>query len=96
MLCASSGTSQAPACARRTGQTRHPIAAATVRQILHDAGTGPAPRRTGPTWQQFLTAQARSILDAWNTQPRPTINMTASKALPVIRVLYHSSFADDI
>jgi putative transposase len=40
----------------------HPIAAATVRQILHGAGTGPAPRRTGPTWQQFLTAQARGIV----------------------------------
>jgi transposase InsO family protein len=40
----------------------HPIAAATVGQILHDAGIGPAPRRTGPTWKQFLTTQARSIL----------------------------------
>jgi putative transposase len=40
----------------------HPIAAATVWQILHDAGIGPAPRRTGPTWKQFLTTQARSIL----------------------------------
>ena len=40
----------------------HPIAAATVWQILHDAGIDPAPRRTGPTWKQFLTAQARSIL----------------------------------
>jgi transposase len=40
----------------------HPIAAATVWQILHAAGTGPAPRRTGPTWQQFLTAQARGIV----------------------------------
>ncbi len=42
----------------------HPIAASTVRQILHAAGIGPAPRRTGPTWQQFLTAQARGILAA--------------------------------
>jgi putative transposase len=42
----------------------HPIAASTVWQILHDAGTGPAPRRTGPTWKQFLTAQARGILAA--------------------------------
>jgi transposase len=40
----------------------HPIAAATVWQILHDAGIGPAPRRTGPTWRQFLTAQARGII----------------------------------
>ena len=42
----------------------HPIAASTVWQILHDAGTGPAPRRTGPTWKQFLTAQARGIVAA--------------------------------
>ena len=42
----------------------HPIAAATVWQILHDAGIGPAPRRTGPTWKQFLNAQARGILAA--------------------------------
>ena len=40
----------------------HSIAASTVGQILHDAGTGPAPRRTAPTWKQFLTAQARGIL----------------------------------
>ena len=40
----------------------HPIAAATVWQILHDAGIDPAPRRTGPTCKQFLTAQARGIL----------------------------------
>jgi putative transposase len=42
----------------------HHIAASTIRQILHDAGIGPAPRRTGPTWKQFLTAQARGILAA--------------------------------
>jgi putative transposase len=42
----------------------HHIAAATVWQILHDTGIGPAPRRTGPTWKQFLTAQARGILAA--------------------------------
>jgi putative transposase len=40
----------------------HPIAASTVRQILHRAGIDPAPRRTGPTWKQFLTAQAAGIL----------------------------------
>jgi putative transposase len=40
----------------------HPIAAATVWQILHDAGIGPAPRRTGPAWKHFLAAQARGIL----------------------------------
>jgi putative transposase len=39
-------------------------AASTIWQILHDAGTGPAPRRTEPTWKQFLTLQARGILAA--------------------------------
>jgi putative transposase len=29
----------------------HPIAASTVWQILHDAGTHPEPRRIGPTWK---------------------------------------------
>ncbi len=42
----------------------HPIAASAVWQILHAAGTGPAPRRTGPAWKEFLTAQARGILAA--------------------------------
>jgi transposase InsO family protein len=40
----------------------HPIAASTVRQILHRAGIDPAPRRPGPTRKQFLTAQAAGIL----------------------------------
>ena len=31
-------------------------------QILHDAGTGPAPRRSGHTWRAFLQAQAKTIL----------------------------------
>src|SRR6266516_3598006 len=42
----------------------HRIAASTVWQIMHAAGTGPAPRRTGPAWKQFLTAQARGVLAA--------------------------------
>ncbi len=42
----------------------HPIAASTVRQILHAAGIDPAPRRPGPTWKQFLAAQARGVLAA--------------------------------
>jgi putative transposase len=45
----------------------HRIAASTVWQILHDAGTGPAPRRAGPTWRQFLAARpaASSTLSTW-------------------------------
>jgi putative transposase len=40
----------------------HVIAASTVREILHAAGFGPAPRRAGPAWRQFLTGQARAII----------------------------------
>lgn len=38
------------------------IAASAVREILHAAGTGPAPQRAGPAWRQFLAAQARAII----------------------------------
>src|ERR1022692_4230343 len=38
------------------------VAPSTVREILHAAGTGPAPRRSGPTWRQFLHTQATGIL----------------------------------
>jgi hypothetical protein len=38
------------------------IAASTAREILKNAGTGPAPRRTGPTWSQFLRSQAEAVL----------------------------------
>jgi hypothetical protein len=56
-----------PGCGHRRVQGElarlgHPIAAATVWQILHAAPIGPAPRRTGPTRKQFLTVQARGIL----------------------------------
>jgi hypothetical protein len=53
-----------PAGAKQLVKLGHPIAASTVRQLLHAAGTGPAPRRTGPAGKQFPTAQARSILAA--------------------------------
>ncbi|MFC5853554.1 integrase core domain-containing protein [Streptomyces chlorus] len=42
----------------------HRIAASTVREILHAAGTGPAPRRSGPTWREFLAARAGGIIAA--------------------------------
>jgi putative transposase len=42
----------------------HRVAASTLWQIRHDAGTGPAPRCAGPAWKQFLTAQAGGILAA--------------------------------
>ncbi|MET7906449.1 integrase core domain-containing protein [Streptomyces sp. NPDC005355] len=40
----------------------HPIAASTVRQILHTAGIDPAPRHTGPTWRAFLSTQATGLI----------------------------------
>ncbi len=36
--------------------------AATVWEILKNAGIDPAPRRTAPTWPQFLRSQAEAIL----------------------------------
>ena len=38
------------------------VAPSNVWEILHAAGTDPAPRRPGPTWRQFLHAQAAEIL----------------------------------
>ena len=38
------------------------VAPPTLRQILKDAGTGPAPRRGGPGWAEFLRSQAQAIL----------------------------------
>ncbi|WP_433445601.1 hypothetical protein [Nonomuraea sp. CA-141351] len=40
----------------------HKIAAATVWNILNQAGIDPAPRRSGPTWTQFLTTQAEHVV----------------------------------
>ena len=40
------------------------LAPSTVRQILKDAGTGPAPTRSGQAWRAFLQAQAKTILAA--------------------------------
>lgn len=38
------------------------VASATIWEILHATGIGPAPRRAGPTWRQFLRIQAAGIL----------------------------------
>jgi putative transposase len=38
------------------------IAAATVWEILHDAGIDPAPQRTTATWASFLRSQADALL----------------------------------
>jgi len=40
------------------------VAPSTAWQILHDAGTGPAPNRRGPAWGAFLATQAHSIVAA--------------------------------
>jgi putative transposase len=38
------------------------VSPSTVRRILINAGSGPAPRREGPSWRQFLSSQAASML----------------------------------
>src|SRR6266516_2632009 len=38
------------------------VAAPAVREILKNAGIGPAPRRSGLAWPQFLSSQAEAIL----------------------------------
>ena len=38
------------------------VAAATVWNILNQAGVDPAPRRSGPTWREFCRAQAQTML----------------------------------
>jgi transposase InsO family protein len=38
------------------------VAASTVWEILHDAGTGPAPERSSTTWADFLRSQAGALL----------------------------------
>ncbi|MFF1359984.1 hypothetical protein [Streptomyces sp. NPDC058297] len=42
----------------------YPIAPSTVWEILHAAGTDPAPQHSGPTWRQFLNPQAHGIIAA--------------------------------
>jgi transposase InsO family protein len=44
---------------RRLG---HRIAAATVWQILRNAGRQPTPERTGPTWSEFISSQAHAMV----------------------------------
>ena len=53
---------------RRLG---HPVAASTVWQLLHGAGTGPAPRRTRPAWKQFLTARPAAFSRPISSTPAP-------------------------
>jgi transposase InsO family protein len=38
------------------------VAAATVWNILREAGLDPAPRRSGPSWREFCRAQAATML----------------------------------
>lgn len=42
----------------------HKLAPPAVRQILDDAGIGPAPSRTGQAWRAFLEAQAKMLVAA--------------------------------
>ena len=38
------------------------VAGSTVGEILHDAGTGPAPGRSSTTWAGFLRSPAGALL----------------------------------
>jgi len=49
------------------------VAPSTVRQILKDARTGPAPRWDGPGWAEFLRSQAQGSW--WWTSSAPTCSM---------------------
>jgi hypothetical protein len=42
----------------------HRISASTVGEMLHAAGSDPAPRRSGPAWREVLTARAEGIIAA--------------------------------
>ncbi|MGI8451531.1 MAG: hypothetical protein ACR2MP_30970 [Streptosporangiaceae bacterium] len=59
------------------------VAPSTVRQILKDVGTGPAPCRDGPGWAEFLRSQAQAIL-ALDFFTADLLNGTTVYALAVI------------
>jgi len=63
------------------------VAPPTVREILHAAGTDPAPRPPGPTWRQFLRAQAAGILAV----DFPHAGTVLSKRLHVLVLIEHGT-----
>jgi putative transposase len=63
------------------------VAASTVWEILHEAGTGPAPERSSATWAGFLRSQAEALLacDFFETVP------LSGTRLHVLAVTGHST-----
>jgi putative transposase len=51
-----------PPGTRRAAGARGKVAASTVWEILHEAGTDPAPERSSTTWAGFLCSQAEALL----------------------------------
>jgi putative transposase len=47
------------------------VAASTVWEILHDAGTGPAPERSSTTWADFLRSQAGALMAVTSSRRSP-------------------------
>ena len=63
------------------------VAASTVWQILHEAGSDPAPDRTATTWADFLRTQANALLAADFIE---TVTLTGAR-LYILAVIEHAT-----
>ena len=63
------------------------ITASTVWEILHAAGTDPAPDRATTTWTQFLRSQAEALLAADFLE---TLTLTGTRTY-ILAVIEHTS-----
>ncbi|MEV6350787.1 integrase core domain-containing protein [Actinoplanes sp. NPDC051851] len=63
------------------------VAAATVWEILHDAGIDPTPERTSSTWATFLRSQAQGLLAADFFE---TVTLTGARFY-VLAVIEHAT-----
>jgi putative transposase len=62
-------------------------AASTVREIPHEAGTGPAPERSSATWPDFLRSRAEALLACDFFE---TVTLSGAR-LHVLAVIEHAS-----
>jgi putative transposase len=77
-------------CRRICGELLVPgikVAASTVREMLRQAGTGPAPGRTATTWASFLRSQADALLACDFFE---TVTLTGTR-LSVFAVIEHAT-----
>ena len=63
------------------------VAASTVWEILHDAGTGPVPDRSSATWADFLRSRAGALLACDFFE---TVTLSGAR-LHVLAVIEHAS-----